>query len=73
MEDRSQITIRFGGKGNINVETLTSFLEQYKQVLFQINNELGHNPNDLIVEVSPPENGSFKIKLKSKYKDLNLY
>ena len=72
MEDRSQITIRFGGKGNINVETLTSFLEQYKQVLFQINNELGHNPNDLIVEVSPPENGSFKIKLKSKYKDLIL-
>jgi hypothetical protein len=72
MEDRSQITIRFGGEGNINVETLTSFLEQYKQVLFQINNELGHNPNDLIVEVSPPENGSFKIKLKSKYKDLIL-
>jgi hypothetical protein len=72
MEDRSHITIRFGGEGNINVETLTSFLEQYKQVLFQINNELGHNPNDLIVEVSPPENGSFKIKLKSKYKDLIL-
>lgn len=72
MEDRSQITIRFGGEGNINVETLTSFLEQYKQVLFHINNELGHNPNDLIVEVSPPENGSFKIKLKSKYKDLIL-
>lgn len=72
MKDRSQITIRFGGEGNINVETLTSFLEQYKQVLFQINNELGHNPNDLIVEVSPPENGSFKIKLKSKYKDLIL-
>lgn len=72
MEDRSQITIRFGGEGNINVETLTSFLEQYKQVLFQINNELGHNPKDLIVEVSPPENGSFKIKIKSKYKDLIL-
>lgn len=72
MSNKNEITIRFGGQGNINVETLTNFLEQYKQVLYQINNELGHNPNDLIVEVSPPENGSFKIKLKSKYKDLIL-
>jgi hypothetical protein len=70
MNNKNEIIICFGGEGNINVETLTHFLEQYNLVLHQINNELGHHPNDLIVEVSPPENGSFKIKLKSKYKDL---
>lgn len=48
------------------------FLDQYKQILYLINNELGYQPEDMIVEVSPPENGSFKIKIKSKYKDLIL-
>src|SRR5690606_31539492 len=48
------------------------FLDQYKQVLYLINSELGYKVEDMIVEVSPPENGSFKIKIKSKYKDLIL-
>ena len=72
MDERNQITIRFGGDGNIHADTLTTCLRQYTQLLYLINQELGYNPNDLIVEVSPPENGSFKIKLKPKYKDLIL-
>jgi len=72
MTENNQLTLRFGGDGNIRVETLTDFLEQYKELLYLINKELGYNPEDMIIEVSPPENGSFKIKLKSKYKDLIL-
>jgi 3-methyladenine DNA glycosylase Tag len=72
MADKNQLTIKFGGDGNIKVDTLTEFLDNYKQLLYLINNELGYNPDDMIIEVSPPENGSFKIKLKSKYKDLIL-
>lgn len=72
MIENNQLTIRFGGDGNIRVETLTDFLEQYKQILHIINQELGYKPDDLIVEVSPPENGSFKIKLKPKYRTLIL-
>mgnify|MGYP001124636967 CR=1 FL=1 len=72
MADNNQLTIKFGGDGNIKVDTLTEFLDNYKQLLYLINNELGYNPDDMIIEVSPPENGSFKIKLKSKYKDLIL-
>ena len=68
----NQITIRFGGDGNIKVETLTEFLNEYKQLFLLINSELGYSPNDFCIEVSPPENGSFKIKLKPKYKDLIL-
>lgn len=71
-KNNNQLTIRFGGDGNIKVDTLTEFLENYKQLLYLINNELGYNSDDMIIEVSPPENGSFKIKLKSKYKDLIL-
>ncbi|GFD94902.1 hypothetical protein KUL156_30160 [Alteromonas sp. KUL156] len=72
MTENNQLTIKFGGAGNIKVDTLTEFLDNYKQLLYLINNELGYNPDDMIIEVSPPENGSFKIKLKSKYKDLIL-
>ncbi|MEF3080588.1 hypothetical protein [Winogradskyella poriferorum] len=72
MAENNQLTIKFGGDGNIKVDTLTEFLNNYKQLLYLINNELGYNPDDMIIEVSPPENGSFKIKLKSKYKDLIL-
>lgn len=72
MSNNNELTIRFGGDGNIRVETLTDFLDEYKQVLYLINNELGYKADDMIVEVSPPENGSFKIKIKSKYKDLIL-
>jgi len=72
MTENNQLTIKFGGDGNIKVDTLTEFLNNYKQLLYLINNELGYNPDDMIIEVSPPENGSFKIKLKSKYKDLIL-
>jgi hypothetical protein len=72
MTANNQLTIKFGGDGNIRIETLTDFLEQYKQILYLINSELGYKPEDMIVEVSPPENGSFKIKIKSKYKDLIL-
>lgn len=72
MIENNQLTIKFGGDGNIKVETLTEFLDNYKQLLYIINNELGYKSDDMIIEVSPPENGSFKIKLKSKYKDLIL-
>jgi hypothetical protein len=72
MTENNQLSISFGGDGNIKVETLTDFLDKYKQILHIINQELGYNPDDLIVEVSPPENGSFKIKLKPKYKSLIL-
>ncbi|WP_379953057.1 hypothetical protein [Dokdonia sp. R78006] len=72
MTENNQLTIKFGGEGNIRIETLTDFLDHYKQVLYLINSELGYKAEDMIVEVSPPENGSFKIKIKSKYKDLIL-
>ncbi|WP_308994009.1 hypothetical protein QLS71_002515 [Mariniflexile litorale] len=72
MTENNQLIIKFGGDGNIKVETLTEFLDNYKQLLYLINSELGYNPDDMIIEVSPPENGSFKIKLKSKYKELIL-
>ncbi|WP_166388009.1 hypothetical protein [Polaribacter sp. 11A2H] len=72
MTKNNQLTIRFGGDGNIKIETLTGFLEQYQQILYIINKELGYKPDDLVVEVSPPENGSFKIKLKPKYRTLIL-
>lgn len=72
MAENNQFTIKFGGDGNIRVETLTDFLDEYKQLLYLINTELGYKSDDLVIEVSPPENGSFKIKIKSKYKDLIL-
>lgn len=72
MIENNQLTIKFGGAGNIRLETLTDFLEQYKQILHIINQELGYKPDDLIVEVSPPENGSFKINIKPKYRNLIL-
>jgi len=68
----NQLAIRFSGDGNIKIETLTEFLDRYKEILYLINHELGYKPEDMILEVSPPENGSFKIKLKSKYKNLIL-
>ena len=68
----NQLTIRFGGEGNIRVETLTDFLDNYKNLLYQINQEFGYSINDLVIEVSPPENGSFKIKISPKYNDLLL-
>lgn len=68
----NELIIKFGGDGNIKVDTLTDFLEIYKELLFIINNELGYNPEDLTIEVSPPENGSFKIKLSPKYKNAIL-
>ncbi len=72
MNTKDQLTIRFGGDGNIKVETLTNFLSEYKELFHLINIELGYNADDLIIEVSPPEHGSFKIKLKPKYKSLIL-
>ncbi|WAC03048.1 hypothetical protein N7U66_05315 [Lacinutrix neustonica] len=72
MTENNQLTIKFGGDGNIKVETLTDFLDEYKNLLYLINTELGYKSDDLVIEVSPPENGSFKIKIKSKYKDLIL-
>ena len=67
MED-NQLEIKFGGDGHIKVETLTDFLEIYKELLYLINSELGYSSEDLIIEVSPPENGSFKITLSPKYR-----
>lgn len=72
MTENNQLTLKFGGDGNIRVETLTNFLIEYKDLLYLINKELGYKSDDLVIEVSPPENGSFKIKIKSKYKDLIL-
>lgn len=72
MIENNQLTIKFGGDGNIKVETLTQFLHEYRDLLYLINKELGYKSDDLVIEVSPPENGSFKIKIKSKYKDLIL-
>ena len=62
MNHSNQLTIKFGGDGNIKLDTLTDFLEDYKDLLFLINSELGYKSDDLNIEVSPPENGSFKIK-----------
>lgn len=72
ISENNQLTIKFGGDGNIKVETLTNFLNEYKELFLLINTELGYSPNDFNVEVSPPENGSFRIKLNPKYKDLIL-
>lgn len=68
----NELIIKFGGKGNIKVETLTGFLEIYKELLYIINSEFGYSPEDLVIEVSPPELGSFKIKLSPKYKNAIL-
>jgi hypothetical protein len=68
----NQLTLRFGGDGFIKVDTLTEFLEIYKELIYLINQQLGYNDDDLIVEVSPPENGSFKIKLSPKYEKILL-
>lgn len=68
----NQLTITFGGQGNIKVETLTDFLNNYKNLLFEINQELGYSQNDLVIEVSPPENGSFRIKISPKYEKVIL-
>lgn len=68
----NQITIRFQGDGNIKVQTLTDFLNNYKQLLYQINTNLGYAPDDLVIEVYPPENGSFKINLSPKYQNAIL-
>lgn len=68
----NELVIKFGGDGNIKVDTLTEFLEIYKDLIYIINNKLGYDSEDLIIEVSPPENGSFKIKISPKYKKLIL-
>lgn len=65
--DNDELIIKFGGDGKIKVETLTDFLEIYKELFYLINNQLGYSSEDLIIEVSPPENGSFKIKISPKY------
>lgn len=70
--ENNELIIRFGGDGNIKVDTLTDFLEIYKELFYLINSQLGHNPDDLIIEVSPPENGSFKIKISPRYQKVIL-
>lgn len=65
--NQNEFLIRFGGESHIRVETLTDFLDNYRKLLYGINAQLGHSDKDLIVEVSPPENGSFKIRLSPKY------
>lgn len=66
---REEFLIRFGGDTHIRVETLTDFLSGYRKILYEINSQLGFSEGDLIVEVSPPEEGSFKIKLSPKYEN----
>ncbi|WP_333601393.1 hypothetical protein [Flavobacterium sp.] len=65
----NELIIKFGGDGNIKVDTLTNFLEIYKELLYIINNELGYNPDDLVIEVSPPEHGSFEIRISPRYRN----
>jgi len=62
-----EFLIRFGGENHIRVETLTEFLDSYRLLLYRINKQLGHSENDLIVDVFPPEDGSFKIRISPKY------
>lgn len=69
MSYETDLTIKFGGKGNIKIETLTNFLKEYQKLLYIINSELGYSENDLELEVSPPEISSFKIKILPKYKE----
>jgi hypothetical protein len=70
--EENQLVIKFGGDGNIKVDTLTEFLEIYKDLIYIINNQFGYDSEDLTIEVSPPENGSFKIKISPKYQKLLL-
>lgn len=70
--NNNYLTIKFGGDGNIKVDTLTEFLEIYKELIYSVNNQLGYFGDDLIIEVSPPENGSFKIKISPKYEKMLL-
>lgn len=68
----NEITIRFGGDSHIKVETLIDYLDNFKYILYRINSNLGYSEDDLIIEVSPPENGSFTIKINPKYKEAML-
>ncbi|ADR20429.1 hypothetical protein MATR_19510 [Marivirga tractuosa] len=68
----NEIKIKFNGSGNIKIQTLTDFLNKYEDLLYQINNKLGYTPEDLLIEVSPPANGSFKINLSPKYENALL-
>lgn len=66
----NEIIIYFNGEGNINLNTLTGFLSQYREIIFQINQEIGYDESDLVIEVSPPEKSSFQIRLKPKFKNI---
>lgn len=68
----NEFLIKFGGENHIRVETLTEFLDNYRKLLYKINTVLGYSEEDLIVEVSPPENGSFKIRINPKYENQML-
>ena len=68
----TEFQITFGGENHIRIETLTDCLEQYRQILYKINEQLGYSENDFFVEVFSPEVGSFKIKLRPKYENLLL-
>jgi len=66
----NEFLIKFGVQSNIRIETLTEFLNSYRDLLYTINRDLGYSADDLIVEVSPPREGSFKIKIQPKYRNL---
>lgn len=68
MNYEPDLIIKFGGAGNIKIETLTKFLEEYKKLLYIINAEFGYSEEDLSLEVSPPEKSSFKIQIHPRYK-----
>ncbi|WP_430817302.1 hypothetical protein [Carboxylicivirga sp. RSCT41] len=63
----NEITIRFGGDNHIKLQTLTEFLEHYNNILYKINEEVGCAKDDLVIQVFPPEAGSFKIKISPEY------
>lgn len=68
----NELLIKFGGENTIKVETLTSFLDSYAYIFHRINTEIGYQPEDLVIHVSPPIEGSFKIKISPKYENLAL-
>lgn len=68
----NEFLIRFGGQSNIRIETLTDSLNSYRELLYSINKELGYSPDDLVIEVSPPHEGSFKIKIQPKYRNIMI-
>lgn len=68
-KEKHELDLVFGGDGLISLTTLSNTLNNYKNLIENINLELGYNYNDIEFQVSPPVHGSFGIKLTPKGKD----